>query len=147
MTMMNAVLSKLLEEEQYVTGCYAVVNRRTRTLSVVNAAHPPVVAVSPEGVVREIEAPGDILGKYEKTVFGRAEVDVTDGERIYLCTDGCFGSASGAGRDGSGWGRYVMACAERRDASLEEAPALVATDVVPDKAGVADDRLLLATDV
>lgn len=147
MTMMNAVLRKLLGEEQYVTACYAVLNRKIRSLAVVNAAHPPLIAVSRDGMVREIGVPGDILGKFEKTVFGRTEAEVEEGDRIYLCTDGCFGPSIGAERDKTGWERYVLACVERRDAPRDDVAALVATDVIPDKAWVTDDRLLLAVDV
>jgi len=37
----DAVMRQMLGEEQYLTACYAHLNRRTKRLSVVSAGHPP----------------------------------------------------------------------------------------------------------
>jgi len=42
----DAVMGQILGEEQYLTACYARLNRQTRQLTVIGAGHPPLILVS-----------------------------------------------------------------------------------------------------
>ena len=45
----DSVMGQMLGEEQYLTACYARLNRQTRRLTVVSAGHPPLILVSRAG--------------------------------------------------------------------------------------------------
>ena len=60
----DAVMRQILGEEQYLTACYARLNRHTRRLAVVSAGHPPLILVNAAGEARAIEAENEPLGMF-----------------------------------------------------------------------------------
>ena len=46
----DSVMGQMMGEEQYLTACYARLNRQTRRLTVVSAGHPPLILVSRCGI-------------------------------------------------------------------------------------------------
>jgi sigma-B regulation protein RsbU (phosphoserine phosphatase) len=142
----DTVMRQMLGEEQYLTACYANLNRRSGRLSVVSAGHPPVIVVSPGGQARTLEMDSDPLGIFSSLVIKRKEVQVSPGDRFYLYTDGLIESTPGAGR-GEGLTRLVEACVLHRTDALERAPASIIAGLQPEGAEVLDDLLLLAVEV
>jgi sigma-B regulation protein RsbU (phosphoserine phosphatase) len=141
----DAVMRQMLGEEQYLTACYAHLNRRTRRLSVVSAGHPPVVVVSASGTAQTLEMDSDPLGIFSALVLQRKDIKVSPGDRFFLYTDGLIESSPGAARK-SGVESLVDSCLAHRKDSLCVAVSLIARDQTGGKA-VEDDLLLLAVEV
>lgn len=142
---MNAVMRQMLGEEQYLTACYAQLNRRTRKLSVVSAGHPPLIVVRGDEA-RFLEVDSDPLGIFSALVIQRKEVMVTPGDRFYLYTDGIIEAAPGAGRN-DGQHRLADLCVRHRTDSLDSAVSSIAADIFPDINRASDDLLLLGIEV
>lgn len=145
MLALNAVLSELLGEEQFVTACLAVVNRRRGRLTVVSAAAPPIVHIRADGSPGVVGPVGDVLGAFEHPDLGHAEVEVSAGDRLYLCTDGCLDSL--ARDEGASWERFVGAAIAHQRDPVESAPGAIVARLFPERSSVTDDQLLLALDV
>jgi sigma-B regulation protein RsbU (phosphoserine phosphatase) len=142
----DSVMRQMLGEDQYLTACYARLNRRTRRLSVVSAGHPPLVLVGRSGKVQAVEMDGDPLGVFSSVVLQRKDLPVGRGDRFFLYTDGMIESAPGGGRR-EGLACLMDACVRHLSVPLPEAPARIAADLRPNSAAVADDLLLLAVEV
>jgi phosphoserine phosphatase RsbU/P len=140
----DTVMRQMLGEEQYLTACYANLNRRTGRLAVVSAGHPPVVIVQPPGKAQTVELDSDPLGIFSSLVIQRKEVQVSPGDRFYLYTDGLIESSPGGGR-AEGLERLVAACVLHTADAL---PVAVRGIVASLQFGAAsDDLLLLAVEV
>ena len=138
------VMRQMLGEEQYLTACYANLNRRTGRLSVVSAGHPPVIVVQPSGKAQTLVLDSDPLGIFSSLVIQRKEVQVSPGDRFYLYTDGLIESSPGGGR-GTGLERLVAACIlHQADLLAGAVPGIVASLQL---GAAADDLLLLAVEV
>lgn len=78
------VMRQMLGEEQYLTACYAYLNRRTRRLSVVSAGHPPLIVVRTSGKATAVEMDGDPLGMFSALALQRKDLRVMPGDRFFL---------------------------------------------------------------
>lgn len=140
----DSVMRQMLEDEEYLTACYAHLNRRTKRLSVVSAGHPPAIVVDAAGEPWPVEAEGDPLGMFGTLAIHRREVRVSPGDRLYLYTDGLIEWA-GSRRDGTA--KLVQACAQYRTQSLKDSVAAIGTDLIRQAGKTTDDVLLLATEI
>ena len=142
----DAVMRQMLGEGQYLTACYAHLNRRTKRLSVVSAGHPPLIVVSASGNAKTLEMDSDPLGIFSSLVLQRKEVKVAPGDRFFLYTDGLIESSPGGGRR-EGIERLVASCILRRTDSLSDSVSKIAADIQSGVSSAADDLLLLAVEV
>jgi sigma-B regulation protein RsbU (phosphoserine phosphatase) len=142
----DTVMRQMLGEEQYLTACYANLNRRTGRLSVVSAGHPPVIVVQPSGKAQTLQLDSDPLGIFSSLVIQRKEVQVSPGDRFYLYTDGFIESSPGGGRE-EGLERLVAACVLRQADRLAASVLAIAASLRVGAAAVEDDLLLLAVEV
>jgi len=142
----DAVMRQMLGEEQYLTACYANLNRRTGRLLVVSAGHPPVIVVKASGQAQTLQMDSDPLGIFSSLVIQRKEVRVGPGDRFYLYTDGLIESVPGGGR-GDGLVRLVDSCVRHRHDPLQQATAEIAAEIQSGSTPVSDDLLLLAVAV
>jgi sigma-B regulation protein RsbU (phosphoserine phosphatase) len=145
----DAVMRQLLGDEQYLTACYAQMNRNTGRLSVVNAGHPPLVLVRSAGETHTVELDSEPLGVFSSTLMQHRELQMSRGDRFFLYTDGLIESLDGRGPGGGrgiGLEWLVAACRKHRAAPLFEAPSRITQDLWPDAGSVQDDLLLLAVD-
>jgi len=142
----DSVMRQLLGEEQYLTACYARLNKRTRRLSVVSAGHPPLVLVTREGVAESIEADSEPLGVFSSVVLQHKDLRVAEGDRFYLYSDGLIEAHAGGGR-AAGLERLKDACVRHRHVPVEEAVLQIARELRPVSMAVADDLLLLGAEV
>lgn len=88
MRIVNSVLCELMQVGQYLTACYAVIDKHKNTLTVVNMGHPPLLFIPKHGNVREIGRGGDILGAFPDPIYREHVVDIYPGDRIFMYTDG-----------------------------------------------------------
>lgn len=142
----DAVMRQMMGEEQYLTACYAHLNRRTRKLSVVSAGHPPLILVGASGQAQLIEMNSDPLGMFSSVVLQRKDLRVERGDRIYLYSDGMIEASPGASRK-SGLDQMTAACAEFHSLPLAEATRKIAAQLRGPGQTVQDDLLLLAVEV
>ena len=88
MKLLNSVLCEILPPEKYITACYIMHNRSTRSLSLVNMAHPPVLYLPADGDPELIELESDILGAFPNPIFASKTLKVNDGDRFFIYSDG-----------------------------------------------------------
>lgn len=142
----DSVMHQMLGPEQYLTACYAHLNRRTRRLSVVSAGHPPLIAVSRAGRAQMLEMDSDPLGIFSALVIQRREIMVSPGDRLFLYTDGLIESTPGGSRR-EGLERLVDSCISHRKDSLKQAVLAISADIQSGAGTAADDLLLLGVEV
>jgi sigma-B regulation protein RsbU (phosphoserine phosphatase) len=142
----NSVMGEMMGEEQYLTACYARLNRQTRRLTVVGAGHPPLIVVSRKGAAQAVELESDPLGIFGTATLHRRDISVSAGDRFFLFSDGLIESTPGVGRR-EGLERLVDACIRHRTEPLSEAVAHTALAICPDESRVQDDLLLLGVEV
>jgi phosphoserine phosphatase RsbU/P len=142
----DAVMGQMLGDEQYLTACYARLNRPTRRLTVVGAGHPPLILVSRSGTAQTVEMESDPLGMFGTATLHRRDLRVSPGDRFFLYSDGLIESSPGGGRR-EGLERLVEACVRHRKQPLQESTGLIVQDICPEEHMVKDDLLLLAAGV
>jgi sigma-B regulation protein RsbU (phosphoserine phosphatase) len=142
----DAVMRQMLGPEQYLTACYAHLNRRSRKLSVVSAGHPPMIVVSATGETRILEMDSSPLGMFSAVVLQHCEIPVKAGDRFFLYTDGVTETRPGTGR-AEGLERLIRACVKHRRKNLGASVAEIARDTGAARSVAGDDWLLLGAEV
>lgn len=147
--LINDILRDMLRDGQFLTACYAQLNRARGCLTLAGAAHAPAVLVRGDGQAEVVETIGDVLGVFESVVLESRELRVRPKDRLYLPTDGLLDlsePASGQGdRRARALARLRTACAEAASRPLDEAvESVVAACAAPSPA---DDILLLGVEV
>ena len=148
MKMMNGVMSTLLPEGQFLTACYAQLNRHRSKLTIVNAGHPPAVYVNGNGEAETISASGDVIGIFPSVTFDGYVRTVSEGDRFFLCTDGLierFGDRKKTWKEGMG--ELATACGETRGEPLEGAVRQIVDTLCPDGDTPDDDLVLLGVEI
>ncbi|NLD94065.1 MAG: SpoIIE family protein phosphatase [Fibrobacter sp.] len=84
----NKVMTSVLQSGQFVSISWVRINRVSKKALIVNAGQPPVVFLPLNGHVRTIHVSGDIVGIFENVFFEQREIDITEGDRFLLCSDG-----------------------------------------------------------
>lgn len=148
MRMMNSVLGAVLPEGQFVKACYALLNRRKAKLSVVFAGHPPLVYMPARGRVYTLEMEGDVMGASEMVAFGSQEIEVNQGDRLFLISDGVLGYRDGAPWDqGEGLSAIKRICEQDRSLSIPEMIERIVRQAAPEVQKARDDLLVLGVEL
>ncbi len=144
----NRSLRTVLRDGQHVTACLAFVDRGRRRLTVANAAHPAPFLLAPDGAAIPLPGGGDVLGVFETVEFDQVEQEFTQGERLFLFTDGVTEPLGGATRDrAAGLRRLTEVC--RGVAGLPVAVAVpeVLVQAFVDDPEMDDDFVLLGVEL
>jgi phosphoserine phosphatase RsbU/P len=80
----DSVMAKMLSADQYLTACYARLNRQAHRFSVISAGHPPRILVSQSGVAQSVELDSDPLGIFGGAILQRTDLRVSRGDRFFL---------------------------------------------------------------
>jgi len=142
----ESVMGQMLGEEQYLTACYARLNRQTNRLTVASAGHPPLILVRHPGVGQIVELQSDPLGMFGGAILMRTDITVSRGDRFFLYSDGLIESSPGGGRR-EGLERLVSACVRHHHAPLAESLGTIVSDLRPEEHPAEDDLLLLGAEV
>lgn len=84
----HAMVDQALPDCQFITACYTLFNHNTQTLKFARAGHPYPILIKKSGEVKELNAPGGLLGLSMKEDYPSIEVAFDAGDKIVLFTDG-----------------------------------------------------------
>ncbi len=144
MSMVNSVLCELMKPGQYLTGCYAELNKLNNELTVVNMGHPPLVVMQFGGKIFEVGRGGDVLGVFEDAFYREDKIHLLPQDRFVLYTDGLIEGKSV-------WSAYVRPLRKMletypelsRDDFLEK----LVRDTEAFRGEVTDDIMVLVADI
>lgn len=146
-TRLNDVLYSNIPLHKFVTAFYGVVNTQTRTLAFTNAGHNPPLLMRRNGDFVRLEAGGSVLGAFSGTRFVEDQVELHDGDRLILFTDGLT-EAVDASNDQFGEQRLIELLRDHRDRSAEDLKEIL-FDAVEEFCGntFRDDAALMVVEV
>ncbi len=148
MRIVNQVFTRLLRDGEYLTACYARLDRGAGELTLVNAGHCPPVYIDARGDVQTLEAKGDILGAFETVSFEPLSLAVSGGGRVFFYTDGLIERyGENRRRREDGMVDLIEACVETRNLPIGPAVREVVAAICPDEKALQDDVLLLGVDL
>jgi sigma-B regulation protein RsbU (phosphoserine phosphatase) len=115
----NYLLWESIEQHQFVTAFYGMLDATNRTLAFVNAGHNPLLILNPDGSPRFVERGGLPLGLFKDTRYYEYYLPIDAGQTLVLYTDGATEAQS---LDGVEYGRdrLVEAVRASRDRTARE---------------------------
>ena len=84
----NRLMLEEIQAEQYFTMAFAVIDRRTGQLDLVQAGHPHPMLIRADGRVQRLGDGGLPVGLIADAGFDPVRVRVQPGDRLILCSDG-----------------------------------------------------------
>ena len=95
----NRELSTQMTSGRFVTFFYCVYDATTRRLTYTNAGHNPPLLVRSDGHAVRLSRGGPVLGVFPQSQFDSGEVELADGDRLVLFTDGITEARSASGAE------------------------------------------------
>ena len=99
MSKVNYLLWESIENNQFVTAFYGVLDATNKTLAYANAGHNPPLLMDKDGLARYIERGGLPLGMFSDTRYYEYYLPVESGQTIVLYTDGVTEATSPGGEE------------------------------------------------
>ena len=127
MAKVNYLLWESIEQHQFVTAFYGMLDATNRTLAFVNAGHNPLLVLNPDGP-RFIERGGLPLGLFKDTRYYEYYLPIDSGQVLVLYTDGATEAQSPGGEE-YGRARLVDAVRRSRDRRAREMIDYVYNDI------------------
>jgi sigma-B regulation protein RsbU (phosphoserine phosphatase) len=84
----NRLMLEEIQVEQYFTMVFAVINRRTGQLDLVQAGHPHPMLIKNDGTVQRLGHGGLPIGLISEASFDPVSVPIQPGDRLVLFSDG-----------------------------------------------------------
>jgi sigma-B regulation protein RsbU (phosphoserine phosphatase) len=84
----NRLMLEEIQAEQYFTVVFAIVDRKTGALSLVQAGHPHPLLVRANGQIERLGQGGLPIGLIADAVYDRHDVQLGPGDRLLLISDG-----------------------------------------------------------
>ncbi|MFH2060559.1 MAG: fused response regulator/phosphatase [Pseudomonadota bacterium] len=147
MKMINDVLVEIMPDGKYLTACYMHINRTTRKLTIINAGHPPVVCLPKEGKPYLIKIDGDILGMFKDAHFGIKSIEVNEGDKFFVYSDGLVESAEHQITWASGADSLLPVFEKIKDNTYEKAPVALMDYLFNENTLPEDDIAILCVEV
>jgi sigma-B regulation protein RsbU (phosphoserine phosphatase) len=127
MSKVNYLLWESIEQHQFVTAFYGMLDSTNRTLAFVNAGHNPLLILNPDGP-RFIERGGLPLGLFKDTRYYEYYLPIDSGQILVLYTDGATEAESPDGQE-YGRSRLVDAVRRSRDRGAREMIDYIYNDI------------------
>ena len=118
-TRLNDLLYSNIPLHKFVTSFYGVVNTQNRTLTFTNAGHNPPLLMRGSGECVRLEIGGSVLGAFPRIPFAEDQIELHDGDRLILFTDGLT-EAVDANNEQFGEQRLIELLREHRNRSAED---------------------------
>jgi sigma-B regulation protein RsbU (phosphoserine phosphatase) len=115
MAKVNYLLWESIEQHQFVTCFYGMLDATNRTLAFVNAGHNPLLVLNPGGGPRFVERGGLPLGLFKDTRYYEYYLPIDAGQVLVLYTDGATEALSPGGEE---YGRSRLVDAVHRSRAL-----------------------------
>lgn len=148
LSILNELMIPIFRNGQYMTACYAHLNRNRFVLSYISAGHPPAIFVPREGPPVILESTGDVIGIFPQVHMEVKEVLVSPGDRFYLYSDGLIEGFQLKRIQRSEGVRRLMAILEaHRRKSLPEVIQAVKWEIFPEGTPPEDDLVLMGVEV
>lgn len=95
----NRLMLEEIQAEQYFTMVFAVIDRRTGRLDLVQAGHPHPMLIRRDGQVQRLGHGGMPIGLIDGAVYDQITTQIAPGDRLVLVSDGFTECPLPAGRD------------------------------------------------
>ena len=95
----NTAICSSISTRKFITFFYAVLDHSQRTLTYCNAGHNPPLVVSQDGSCRKLETGNTVLGLLAEAEYQQRAIDLHDGDRIVIFTDGVTEAADPQDRE------------------------------------------------
>ena len=118
-TRLNEVLYANIPLHKFVTAFYAIINIPERTLTFTNAGHNPSLLVRASGECVRLDAGGSVLGAFPNLTFAQEQIELRDGDRLVLFTDGLTEAIDASGEQ-FGDQRLMQLLQDHRNRTVEE---------------------------
>ena len=118
-TRLNEVLYANIPLHKFVTAFYAIINIPERTLTFTNAGHNPSLLVRANGECVRLDAGGSVLGAFPNLTFAQEQIELRDGDRLVLFTDGLTEAIDASGEQ-FGDQRLMQLLQDHRNRTVEE---------------------------
>ncbi len=82
------MVAQELNNFQFATCCYGLLNTDTLRLRVSSAGHPAPMHILADGHMNELELTGSLLGVFPEQQYDTMEVQIRPGEKLLLYSDG-----------------------------------------------------------
>ncbi len=82
------LIGRTVQPSRFATAVYAVINCRTRHMTLATAGHPPPFLVHRDGSLEALETSGGLLGIFADQPFDERHVSLAEGDSLMLYTDG-----------------------------------------------------------
>jgi serine phosphatase RsbU (regulator of sigma subunit) len=145
---LNRLTVDTIEEHRFATVFFARYDSSSRTLTYVNAGHPPAFIISCDGSVSELAPTAPAIGWSADAAIEQRKVVVTKGDMILIYSDGISETVDPAGLE-----LDARALASLAAARIDQSPADVVDQLFDDidryagHAPAADDRTLVVAKV
>jgi sigma-B regulation protein RsbU (phosphoserine phosphatase) len=123
----NYLLWESIEQHQFVTAFYGMLDATNRTLAFVNAGHNPLLVLNPDGP-RFVERGGLPLGLFKDTRYYEYYLPIDSGQILVLYTDGATEAQSPDGVE-YGRSRLVDAVRASRERSARDMIDFIYNDI------------------
>ena len=84
----TVMVDQKLENCQFVTCCYAVVNTQTLQMSYARGGHPFPLLVGGDGAIHQLKSEGGLMGLFAGEDFPTRTVQLKEGDKVIMFTDG-----------------------------------------------------------
>ncbi|HKY06157.1 MAG TPA: SpoIIE family protein phosphatase, partial [Blastocatellia bacterium] len=143
----NRVVSSNMAEDKFITFFYCEVDSESKRLVYSNAGHNPALLVRRDGAVMRLEKGGAVLGPFRDWSYEQGEIDLSEGDRLLLFTDGIT-EATGPDDDEFGEQQLIELVMVNRELSAAGLQELVMRSVTRFSGGdFKDDATLIAVSV
>ena len=84
----DTLADQRLENGQFVTACYCLLDHATRVLTFARGGHPHLILTEPDGSMQEIRTEGGLLGLFPRQEFPTKQIQLQSGQKVILYSDG-----------------------------------------------------------
>lgn len=116
---LNDVLYANIPLHKFITAFYGVVNISNRTFTFTNAGHNPPLLMHSDGECVRLEEGGSVLGGFPDLDYAQGEIQLREGDRLLLFTDGLTEACDNCGEQ-FGEERLIALLEEHRHRSAED---------------------------
>ncbi|MBI9016064.1 MAG: PP2C family protein-serine/threonine phosphatase [Phycisphaerae bacterium] len=88
MSLNHDMCEQNLNDCQFATGCYCILNQKTLELRVASAGHPMPIRIDDGGELIELEVKGALLGVFEEAEYKTETFQLHRGDKLLIYSDG-----------------------------------------------------------